>query len=208
MTKTHRKIRFILPTLAAPLALYGAAAQNVSSPDPKAVKPGTYAIDPSHSQVIFAVSHIGFTDFSGFVSGAAGTLTIDPAKPAASRLDVSVQIASLTTTVPQLSEELKGDKWLDAARFDTARFQSRSIRVTAPGQADISGELTLHGVTRPMVLKARFVGAGINPLNKRFTAGFSATGHFRRGDYGVATYLPLIGDEVQLRIAGSFERMQ
>ncbi|PTD16786.1 YceI family protein [Sphingomonas fennica] len=196
--------------IAASVLALGAAsavvlAQGVSSPNPHAIKAGTYAIDPNHSQVIFSVSHFGFTDFSGFVSGASGTLSIDPAKPAAAKLDVAIPIASLTTTVSQLSEELKGDKWLDAAKFDTASFASSSVRVTGPGQADVAGSLTLHGVTRPLTLKARFIGTGTNPINKATTVGFSATGHFKRTDFGVSTFAPVIGDDVKLTIAGAFE---
>lgn len=205
MKSIRRNSLFVASVLAAGIVGFGAAAQSVSSSDPHMVKAGTYSIDPNHSQVIFSVSHFGFTDFSGFLSGAAGSLSIDPAKPAASKLNVSVQVASLTTNVAQLSDELKGDKWLDAATFDTATFKSTNVKMTGNNSAEITGDLTLHGITKPTTLKAHFVGAGANPLNKMFTAGFSATGQFKRSDYGVKMFLPLIGDDVDLKIAGSFE---
>lgn len=208
MKNIRRNSLLVASVLAAGIVGFGAAAQSVSSSDPNRVKAGTYSIDPNHSQVIFSVSHFGFTDFSGFLSGAAGSLSIDPAKPAASKLNVSVQVASLTTNVAPLSDELKGDKWLDAAKFDTATFKSTSVKMTGTNQADITGDLTIHGITKPTTLKAHFVGAGTNPLNKMFTAGFSATGRFKRSDYGVKMFLPLIGDDVDLKIAGSFELKQ
>jgi polyisoprenoid-binding protein YceI len=76
---------------------------------------------------------------------------------------------------------------------------------TGKSTATIAGDLTLHGVTKPVTLKARFIGAGVNPLDKAFTTGFEATGTIKRGDFGIKTYLPLVGDNVQLTISGTFE---
>ncbi len=68
------------------------------------------------------------------------------------------------------------------------------------------GNLTLHGVTKPVVLEVHFIGAGINPIDKAYTVGFEATATIKRSDFGVTTYVPAIGDEVQLNIAGAFEQ--
>jgi polyisoprenoid-binding protein YceI len=181
-----------------------AMAQQVASKDPSAVKAGTYKVESYHTQISFSISHLGFSYFSGFFSGASGTLTLDPAKIGISKLDVSVPVQSLLTTVPILDSELKGEQWFDTAKFPTATFVSTKITKTSSDGATIVGDLTLHGVTKPVTLKARLVGAGTNPLDKSFTIGFEATGAIKRDDFGIKQDLPLVGDDVTLKIAGAF----
>ena len=195
----------VLSTLAAVLATQG-IAQQVASTTPASVRAGTYSIEPSHTQVTFSVSHFGFTEYSGLFSGASGSLQIDPAHPATAKLEVSMPVARVQTTSAKLDDELKGDQWFDAARFPTATFASTKVTPAGSGRATIAGNLTLHGVTRPVILKARFVGAGVNPLDKSETIGFSATGTIKRSAFGVKQYVPLIGDDVTLSIAGAFTR--
>lgn len=184
----------------------GASAQG--SANPVGVQAGEYKVEPYHTQVEFSVRHIGFTDFSGFFSGASGSLRLDPAHPAASKLVVTIPVNSALTTVPKLDEELKGAQWFDATQFPTATFTSTSVTKTGPDSADIRGDLTLHGVTRPIELKARFIGAGVNPLDHAYTVGFEATGVIKRSEFGVKTYVPMVGDDVHLTIAGAFEKVQ
>ena len=133
-----------------------AIAEEASAPAAKNIKAGSYKVEPSHTQVVFSVLHMGFTRFSGFFSGASGTLQLDPAKPAADKLDVSVPIQSVLTTSSKLDGELKGAQWFDAAKFPTATFTSKTITPTGDGAASISGDLTLHGVTKPITLNAHF----------------------------------------------------
>jgi polyisoprenoid-binding protein YceI len=201
--------RHILAGAGAALVLAVASqglAQQVSSSSPTSVKAGSYKVEPYHTQVAFTLSHFGFSNFSGFFSGASGSLRLDPAHLGATSLDVTIPVASVTTTVAALDSELKGNQWFDAARFPTASFTSTKVTPTGAGRAAIAGNLTLHGVTRPVVLQARFVGAGTNPLDKAETVGFSATGTIKRSDFGVKQYVPLVGDDVQLSIAGAFTR--
>jgi polyisoprenoid-binding protein YceI len=181
-----------------------ALAQQIASPDPASVKAGTYKVEPYHTQAGFSVSHFGFTNFSGVFSGASGSLVLDPAKPTAARLEVVIPIQSVQTTVAQLDGMLKGDQWFDAAKFPTATFTSTKVVLSGKDSAVIAGNLTLHGVTKAITLRAHFVGAGVNPLDKSFTTGFEATGTIKRSDFGVSTYLPLVGDDVRLTIAGAF----
>src|SRR5580692_11662887 len=93
-----------------------ALAQQVASSDPASVKAGTYKIEPYHTQAGFSVSHFGFTNFYGVFSGASGSLVLDPVKPSDARLEVTIPIQSVQTTVALLDGELKGDKWFDAAK--------------------------------------------------------------------------------------------
>ncbi|RSU45930.1 YceI family protein [Sphingobium yanoikuyae] len=181
-------------------------AQQVASTNPATVEAGTYQVEPYHTQIGFTLLHLGFSHFSGVFSQASGTLTIDPARPEAAKLEVSVPIQSVSTQVSKLDEELKGDQWFDAGQFPNATFSSTKVTPGGNGSATIAGNLTLHGVTRPVTLTAHFVGGGVNPLNKAYTIGFDATGTIKRSDFGVKTYVPLVGDEVTLTIAGAFEK--
>ncbi len=187
------------------LAAAAPALAQADVKDAKAVKAGTYKVEPYHTQINFSLSHFGFTNFSGVFSGASGTLKLDPAKPEDSKLQVAVPVNSVLTMVPKLTEELKGDKWFDAAKFPTATFASTKITPTGKDEATIEGDLTLHGVTKPVTLKAHFIGAGVNPIDKAYTVGFEAVGALNRTDFGVKTYAPMIGDDVTLNIAGAFE---
>ena len=181
------------------------AAAAASAPALDSVKAGTYKVESYHTQVGFSLSHFGFTNYSGLFSGATGSLRLDPAHPGASKLDVTIPVDSIITTVPKLTDELKGDKWFDVAKFPQATFTSTSVALTPSGEATITGNLTLHGVTKPVVLHAHLLGAGVNPIDKMYTIGFQATGTIKRTDFGVSMYAPALGDEVELSIAGAFE---
>ena len=200
-------IRKALLSLSVSLALAGPAlAQSFANPSPSAVRPGAYKIEPSHTRVLFSVSHMGFTTWYGDFSDATGMLVLDPAHPGASRLDVTIPMASVSTTNAKLDGELKSPDWFDVARFPTASFRSTSITVVGPGQADVTGELTLHGVTRPETLRVSFNGAGQNPLDHAYTAGFEVRGQIRRSAFGVSKYVPVVGDDVDLIISAAFEK--
>ena len=170
------------------------------------VEAGRYAVEPGHTQVGFKLLHMGFTYYSGVFSNVSGTLVLDPKTPSESTLAVTIPIGSVATTSPRLDGELKSAAWFDAATFPTATFVSRTVTRTGKDTATVAGVLTLHGVSRPEILAVRFIGAGVNPLDKKYTVGFEATGTIERSDFGVKTYLPLIGDAVTLTIAGAFER--
>jgi polyisoprenoid-binding protein YceI len=176
------------------------------NPSPMAVKAGSYKIEPDHTRVLFSVSHLGFTTYYGEFVGAAGTLDLDPANTTASRLDVSVPVAGVMTPSKVLDNELKSADWLDAAKFPTISFRSTAVKQTSADTAQVSGDLTLHGVTRPETLTVKFNTAGVNPLDKAYTTGFEARGLIKRSDFGVTKYIPLVGDRVTLIISAAFER--
>ncbi len=183
-----------------------AAAQAPADPDPSEVRGGAYALEPSHTQVLFKVSHLGFSTYYGEFAGASGSLMLDPRNPAQDRLTVTIPIDSIHTTSAKLDGELKGADWFDAGRYPVATFRSTRVTRTGPGKAMVAGDLTLHGVTRPVELEARFDGAGMNPLSKTYTAGFEVSGHIHRSEFGVTKYVPLVGDDVELIISGAFEK--
>jgi polyisoprenoid-binding protein YceI len=196
---------------AGALALLSAsaAAQSLpggANPSFAAVQPGAYAIEPTHTRILFSINHLGTSTWYGDFTGASGVAKIDPAHPAASSVEVSVPVASVSTTNATLDGELKGADWFDVARFPTMTFKSTQVRATGPNEGQIVGDLTLHGVTRQVTLHVTFHGAGPNPMDHAFMAGFDATGVIRRSDFGIAKYLANLGDEVTLIISAPFVR--
>ncbi|SIQ16414.1 MULTISPECIES: YceI family protein [Acidiphilium] len=199
------KLSFAALAVTALIAAAPSALAQIASKNPAAVKAGTYKVDPYHTQVVFTLSHFGFTEFSGMFGDASGSLVLNTAKPAADKLDVTIGMKSVMTTVPALTTELNNNQWFDTAKYPTATFTSTKVIRTGKTTATIDGNLTLHGVTRPIVLKARFIGTGINPIDKADTVGFSATGVVKRSEFGVKAYVPMVGDDVTLTLAGAFE---
>lgn len=195
-----------LATLFALVPFAPALAQSPATHDAAKVEAGTYAVDPNHTQVVFSVSHMGFSNYTGTFSGAAGELTLDPKTASASALKVSVPVASVMTTSGKLDEELRSAQWLDAAQYPTMTFVSTKVMPMGKGKAKVTGDLTIHGMTKPTTLEVSFVGAGANPLDKKYTVGFEAKADIKRSDFGVKTYVPLIGDTLHLSIAGAFEQ--
>ena len=192
--------------LLALLIAAPALAQTPPTRDPAQIPAGTYAVDPGHTQVGWRVSHMGFSNYAGGFSDVSGTLELQPKNPAAAKLSVKIPVASVTTTSTKLTDELKGDQWLDAAKFPDMTFVSTKVAPAGKDHAKVTGDLTLHGVTKPVTLDVTLVGAGVNPLSKKYTVGFEATGTLKRSEFGVKTYVPLIGDELHLTIAGAFEK--
>lgn len=194
----------IVAPVAAPVAAY--AQSPVANPAPAAVQAGNYTVETTHTRVQFTVSHMGFSDWYGDLTGVTGTLSLDPKAPAAAKVDITIPVSSISTTNATLDGELKSEAWLDAGKYPDIRFTSTGVTPTGPRTANIAGNLTFHGVTRPVVLKAAFLASGVNPLSKGYTVGFNATAALKRSDFGVKTYIPLIGDEVTLRISAAFEK--
>jgi polyisoprenoid-binding protein YceI len=202
-----RQILFALPLLmAAPLLAEEAAPPSLpGAADAARVAAGSYEVDPRHTQVNWQVNHFGFNDYFGLFGDVTGTLSIDPANLAAAKVDVTIPIASVATSSAGLTTHLQSPDFFDVAKFATARFVSTSV--TVDGQrAMINGDLTMLGVTKPVVLETRFEGAGSNPMNKKATVGFHASTTIKRSDWGMTKYVPMVGDDVKLRISVAFEK--
>jgi polyisoprenoid-binding protein YceI len=190
--------------LAGGLALAGAAYTQDAAP---AVRSGAYVLEPTHTEVVFGVSHFGFSTYYGQFPGATGTLTLDAANPAASHLDVSIPVAQVWTASPKLTDELKSADWLDATAYPTMTFHSTKVTPTGPTTADVTGDLTLHGVTHPVTLKATFTRGAVFPMNQKYMIGFQVTGDVKRSEFGVSKYVAFgLADDVHLIISAPFER--
>jgi len=184
----------------------GSAFAQLASQDPKSVEPGTYAVETYHTRVQFSVTHFGFSSYWGDVSGVTGSLVLDPKNAAADQISISIPVSSVSTTNAKLDGELKSPMFLDGTTYPTITFVSKSVKPTSATTADITGDLTLHGVTKPVTLKAKFNGAGANPMSKKFTVGFDAHGKIDRSDFGVKSFVPMVSDQVDITISAAFEK--
>jgi polyisoprenoid-binding protein YceI len=159
-----------------------------------------YTLDPTHTNITWSANHFGFSNPSGKFSKVEGTLTLDEAKPEASKVNVTITPASVITGVEKLDEHLRTDAFFDVAKFPTATFVSDKVDVTGKGTAKITGNLTLHGVSKPVVLDVTLNKIGENPISKKKTAGFSASTTILRSDFGINYALPGVSDEVKIKI--------
>ena len=212
--------KIILSTIAAAAISGGAfatlqaqdAPQLPGQMDVSRVATGTYAADPAHSLIGWRVNHLGFSDYFGIFGDVDGTLTIDPANPAAAKVDMTVPVANVTTASEGLTGHLLRPG-ADGAAPDffgagpaAARFVSTSVQPTGETSATINGDLTLNGVTKPVSIAAEFTGAGANPMSQTPTIGFEGTTTIRRSDFGINGALPVVSDEVELNITVAFEK--
>ena len=196
-------------TLVAALfavSLTGAAVAqgDVLTRNPQQVRSGSYVLDPAHGKITWSVSHMGFSTYVGQFSDVSANLELNSANPEASSLDASVRMDSVGTFSDGLDKHLKTADFFDTASHPTASFRATSIRPTDADSADITGNLTLRGVTRPVVIKADFNQAGVNPVNKTYTVGFDGEAKIKRSDFGISYGLPMLGDEVTLHLEAEF----
>lgn len=164
-------------------------------------KPVTYTIDPTHTQVDFRWNHLGLSNPAASVDTVSGTLIWDEEDPTRSSVQVSMPVSSIRTRVPVLDADFQGEKFFNAAQHPTITFRSDSVeRVGISDSFRIHGELTAHGVTRPVVLEATLNGEAQHPMFKAPAIGFDATATIKRSDYGLSVALPMVSDEVEVRI--------
>ncbi|MGN6268724.1 MAG: YceI family protein [Sphingomonas sp.] len=195
----------LLALAAAPVLAQDMPKEAPGAPDPSRAVAGTYQVDPGHTQVLFTIGHLGFSEYTGMFVEPSGTLVLDPANAANDKVDVTFPIAKVRTTVAALDEHLQTPDFFDAAKYPTAHFVSTKVTKTGDGAATIDGNLTLHGVTRPISLDTRFVGAGKMVMGPpKPNIGFAATTTIKRSDFGLGYGVPLVSDDVLLTINAAF----
>ena len=162
----------------------------------------TYTLDPNHTQVQFVWNHYGFTDLVGQFGKIEGTLEFNASDPTQSSVTATITMASVNSNVQKLDEKLQSSDYFDIARFPTATFKSTKVEKTStPDHLKVTGDLTLHGVSKPVVLDVTVAKVGQHPMRKAPAAGFAATTTIKRSDFGITTYLPMAADEVKIHIA-------
>jgi polyisoprenoid-binding protein YceI len=204
------------PTLALALALAATVAPAAAqTPPPEAPAPsfntdaipaGTYYLDSKEALVRYTTIHMGLTEFWGTFPNASGTLTIDTKAVSAAKVDIKGPIMGVETTHKELNAEFIYSEFFEFGKFRTAHFVSTEVVRTGPRTAKMTGDLTLHGITRPIVLNVTFNGAGPNSFSKVLTLGFKAEGVVKRSDFGLGKYVPIVSDETQITIGAAFER--
>jgi polyisoprenoid-binding protein YceI len=173
--------------------------------DAKRVTAGTYAVDGGHTQVLFSYNHMGFTNNMGIIAEPTGSMTLDPKMPNSAKVSISFPVTNMRTGIPALDAHLMKPEFFDAAKFPTATFESTSVKAKGTS-AKIMGNLTIHGVTKPVTLDAHFTGAGMNTFMKKETVGFSAATTIKRSEFGMGYGVPMVGDTIDLKITAAFEK--
>lgn len=159
-----------------------------------------FDIDPAHTNIAFMINHLGYSMTLGRFGEFDIALTFDQSQVDNSKLDVTVMTDSLSTFHEKRDEHLRSPDFFNTAEFPEMTFSSTSIEQTGDNTGRVTGDLTLLGVTKPVILDVTFNKAAPHPFNKKMTVGFSARGMLKRSDFGMAYGLPAVGDEVQLII--------
>jgi len=160
-----------------------------------------YTLDPNHTNIVWSANHFGFSTVYGKFANVQGTLTLDEAKPENSKVTVTVSPANIVTGIDKFDAHLKSDAFFDVAKFPTATFESTRVEVIQPSKtAKVYGNLTLHGVTKPIILNVTLNKIGESPVTRKKTAGFSATTVIKRSDFGMTFALPGVSDDILLTI--------
>ncbi|AWV08470.1 YceI family protein [Marilutibacter maris] len=176
-----------------------AAALSVASAATFAA-PVTYDIDPNHTDVIASWSHFGFSHPVAHFGDVDGTIVYDADNVGQSSVNVTIPLSGLESHVPDFNDHLRSADFFDAGQFPEITFKSSKVEAAGDSKLRIWGELTVHGVTKQVLLDTTINKLGVHPLGKREAAGFDARTMIKRSDFGVGKYAPNVSDEVEIRI--------
>lgn len=167
---------------------------------------GLWKNDPPHSQLTFTVTHLGVNDVTGTFNDFEAT--IQTAKPDFSdaAFTLTVKTASIDTRIEQRDTHLKSADFFDVEKFPTLSYKSTALQKAGNNQYTLTGDLTLHGITKPVTMQLEYRGTTENPMSKKPTAGFRLTGTLKRSDFGIGTKFPdaMVSDEVRIKADGEF----
>lgn len=163
--------------------------------------PEKYILDNSHSQILFSYNHLGFSTTWSMFSGFGGEIMFDAEAPGSSSVSVSMPLKSMYTGWEKRFEHFMSPDFFDAKDDSTISFSSTAIEVTGENTAKITGDLTINGVTKSVVLDAMLNQAAMNPMAGKPWLGFTASTKILRSDFGVGKFAPHIGDELDVMIS-------
>jgi polyisoprenoid-binding protein YceI len=192
-------------TICVSLALAATPAFADVSANPQSAPKGSYKLDPNHTSVRFCVRHMGISDYCGRFNTAGGKLEFNGSEPAKSSLTVEIEMASIDTPSDKLDDRLRLE-FFEAAKFPKASFTSTSIEVTGNNEGQVTGDLTLHGITKPVTLKVTFNGGQVHAFANAYVVGFSATTVIKHADFSFPEMVwnTFFGDTITLSISSEF----
>ena len=162
--------------------------------------PVTYQLDPNHTMVLFSWNHFGYSNPTANFGLGEGTLVFDEQHPANSSVEVTLPLAKLDAHVAELDKHLRKSDFLDADQYPSVTFKSTAVQPLGGNKFKVTGNLTVHGVTKPVVLDATLNKVGPHAVGKTQSIGFDATASIKRSDFGVGAYVPNVSDKVTVRI--------
>ena len=161
----------------------------------------TYTLEPNYTQGVFRWDHLGFSSPAAQFAQGQGTLEFDRANPTRSSVEVTIPLSTLSTGVPDLDEDFRSPTFFDTARFPVATFKSTKVeKGKAMDRLQVTGELSLHGVTRPVTLEVTVIKIGTNVRTGVPTIGFDAMTTLKRSDFGLGKYVPQVSDAIQMHL--------
>ena len=195
--------RCVAIALAISLLASGAAAADPTSRDPTKVPAGGYDLDPRHASLLVKVPHMGgFSRYTMRFRVLSGAFTYDPTNWQATKVTISVDPKSIDTEDTAFNRTVAG--YFEPEKYPVIQFASTGLTANEEGKGQLSGDLTLHGVTRPVVLDVEFNGVGSGLLGAGTRVGFSGTGKIKRSEFGVTGGRPFAGDTVDLMFEVEF----
>ena len=182
-----------MKTLLAAAALAASTVLAVAAPQ-------NYTLDPSHSQVVFSYDHLGFSRTYGMFSGFEGEVTLDPDDPGASAISIEIPVESMITGWDARTQHFLSPDFFNISDAPVATFQSTSVEPTGDMTANVTGDLTINGVTQEVTLETTVRQMGMHPMANKEWVGLSATTTVNRSDFNLGAFAPAVSDEVELII--------
>lgn len=173
---------------------------SILSANPASAQVETYTFDKLHTQILFFVDHLGFAKSEGEFLDFDGLITFDRKRPENSAVDITIQTASIDMDDAKWDEHMKSADFFNVEEYPVMTFKSTGIEITGDNLAAITGDLTMLGVTKPVVLDVTFNKCDKHPFGKEYHCGFSAASVLNRSEWGMDYGLPMVGDEVEIRI--------
>lgn len=170
------------------------------------LRPGQYQLDKMHSFLNFRVDHLGLSKIIGRFNDFEATLDFDPQNPTAMELTGVVAANSIDVNNTDFQNTLQESDWLDSERFPQIVFASESVTVTDDNQFAVNGTLSMRGISKPLILEARFNGGADNIITRKYTIGFQANAKILRSEFGMDTFTAFAGDEIDIELHGEFLR--
>ncbi len=167
-----------------------------------------YNFEPGHSQIRFGWNHLGFSNMTAGFDSFTGEVQLDTADLTKSSVSVTIPLSALDTGVAKLDEHLKSPDFFDAGKFPEATFKSTKVVKAGDKALKVHGDLTIHGVTKPVVLDVTINNIGQHPMAKMPAAGFDASLTVKRSDFGVGAYAPAVSDDVRITISTELLKAQ